>query len=83
MILLAGVAELSYDMRQTRTLATTMITRSRGLVGAQDVASAVLTVLPQGVSVESRFTHLASGTVGVEQTLKTMTGVRVAVTRAT
>lgn len=83
MILLAGVAKLSYDMRQARTLSGTMVARSRGLVSAQDVASAVLTVLPQSVSVESRFAHLASRTVSVEQTLEAMTGVRIAVTGAT
>lgn len=45
MILLAGVAKLSYDVRQTRTLSGTMVARSRDLVGAQDDTSAVLTVL--------------------------------------
>lgn len=82
MIILAGVAKLSYDVRQTRTLPGTMVTRSRGLVSAQNIASAILTVLPQSVSVESRFAHLASATIGVEQTLETMTGVRITVTGA-
>lgn len=83
MILLAGVAKLSYDMRQARTLSGTMVAWSRGLVGAQNIASAILTVLPQSVSIESRFAYLASGTVSVEQTLEAMTGVRIAITSAT
>lgn len=83
MILLAGVAKLSYDVRQTRALSSTMVAWSRGLISTQNVASAILTVLPQSVSVESRFTHLATGTVSVEQTLEAMTGVRITITGAT
>lgn len=83
MILLAGVAKLPYDVWQTWTLSGTMVARSRALVGTEDVASTVLTILPQSVPVESRFAHLATGTVGVEQTLEAMAGVWIAVTGAT
>lgn len=79
MIILAGVAELSYYMRQTRALSGTMIARSRGFVGAQNIAFAIATVLLQSVSVESRFADLAFRTGSVEQALKTMTGVRIAI----
>ena len=82
-ILFAGIAKLSYDVRQTRTLSGTMVTRSRDLVSAQNVASTVLTILLKGVSIESGFADLAVGTVGVEQTLEAMTGVRIAVTGST
>lgn len=79
-ILFAGIAKLSYDVRQTRTLSGTMITRPRGLVGAQHITSTILTILLKGVSVEAGFADFAVGTIGVEQTLEAMTGVRIAVT---
>lgn len=83
MILLAGIAELSYDVRQTRTLSGTMIAGSRGFIGAEDVASAVPTVLSKGVPVEARFADLAIAAVGVVQALQAVTGVRIAVAGTT
>lgn len=56
---------------------------ARALVGAQDIASTILTILPQSVSVKSFFAHFASGTIGIEQTLEAMTAVRIAITDAT
>lgn len=56
-----------------------MIARSRGLVGTQNIASAIVTVLLQSIPVESLFADVAVWTGGVEQTLETMTGVWIAV----
>lgn len=56
-----------------------MIARSCDLVGAQDVAVAVLTVLSQGVAVKAGFAYLAVGTVGVVQAPKATARARIAV----
>lgn len=79
-IFLAGIAKLSYDVRQTWALSGMMITWSRGLVGAQYIASTILAILAEGISVETGFANLTIETVGIKQTLETTTGVRIAIT---
>lgn len=82
MIFFTSVAEISNDVRETRTLSIAMIARSGAGVSSQNVAHAILAILFQGVTEVSRFAILAIRSIGIVETLQTSSGVRVAISRS-
>lgn len=80
-ILGTSVARLALDVRQTRTLATGLVAKSRSLIGAQMMTHTLGAILLESIAKVARCAHLARRSGRVVQTLETFARLLVAAAR--